>query len=469
MRLAPSRLEAVPSEVGRFQYARDQQDIGIVHIGLGAFHRAHQAVYTEEAMNAGDRNWAICGVSLRSAAVREQLRPQAGLFSVTERDGASEATRIVGAVRAVLTGTDEPQAVIGALGRSTTQIVTLTVTEKGYLATADGELSTDLPDLSHDLAGGSQPRTLYGFLAAGLAVRRSVGLPGLTIVSCDNLAGNGVRLGRYLAQFLDRTDPSLRAWFDRECACPSTMVDRIVPATTEAQIDEVERRLGVRDEAAVMTEPFSQWVIEDRFAGPRPRWDLGGAQFVADVTPYEDAKLRMLNGAHSTLAYVGLQRGHTYVHEAIADLPIRDLVTRLMLSEAAPTLPHTPGLDPTRYAAQLMERFSNSALAHRLEQIAMDGSQKIPQRWFPTLSVHQREGRQCPAILEALASWVRHVQPGSRDVSDPMSDTLAEIWRQAGSGGVARALFGPAGLFASGWTATESDLAFLGECLEASK
>ena len=209
-----------------------------------------------------------------------------------------------------------------------------------------------------------------------------------------------------------------------------------------------------------MTEPFTQWVLEDRFVGLRPRWEIAGAQFVGDVKTYEDAKLRMLNGAHSALAYCGLQRGHTFVHEAIADPVIGPLIKRLMLDEAAPTLPTTAGLQPAAYAAQLTERFSNPALAHRLEQIAMDGSQKIPQRWFPTLRAQQREGRQCPAILEGLAAWLDHLRPGSSKVMDPMAETLADLWRTQGQE-MPHALFGRGGLFAEGWTATDADLKFL--------
>lgn len=461
MRLAPETLASPPASVSRFAYDRDAQEIGVVHLGIGAFHRAHAARYTDLAMSAGDRDWAICGVSLRSRDVRDQLVPQGGLYSVTERGVGTETTSIVGAVRSVVVGSEDPSGVVAALALPSTRIVTLSVTEKGYHTAIGGGLAVESPDVAHDLSGAPQKRSIYGYLAEGLARRRKSGLPGLTLVSCDNLADNGPRLAACLAQFLDLADASLGTWVEAECAVPATMVDRIVPATTAEQIDRLEARLGVRDEAAVFTEPFSQWVIEDNFAGARPRWDAVGAQFVRDVKPYEDAKLRMLNGAHSALAYLGLRRAHTYVHEAVADAQIAPLIARLMLDEAAPSLPAVAGLDPRAYAAALLERFANPALGHRLEQIAMDGSQKIPQRWLPTLRYHQQQGEQCPAILEALAAWILHVRPGGNSVVDPMEHTLAELWREAGQAGVVRELFGPSGLFGNDWTATPADIAFI--------
>ena len=461
MRLRPALLESLPSSVGRFAYDRDAQAIGIIHLGLGAFHRAHQAIYTDRAMSAGDRDWAICGVSLRSPAVHDQMVPQECLYSLTERGEAGEATAIVGSIRSVVVGREDPAAAVAALVLPTVRIVTLTVTEKGYHTSIGGGLAADSADIAHDLSGAPDTRTIYGYLRDGLARRRAAGLPGLSIISCDNLADNGPRLAAGLAQFLDRADSSLRQWVEAECSTPATMVDRIVPATTAEQVAGVEARLGCRDEAAVLTEPFSQWIIEDKFAGPRPHWDAVGARLVADVKAYEVAKLRMLNGAHSALAYLGLRQGHTFVHEAVDDARIRPLISRLMLDEAASTLPQTPGLDPQAYARDLMERFANPCLDHRLEQIAMDGSQKIPERWLPTLRFHQREGRQCPAILTALAAWILHVRPGGHTVADPMAETLAEIWRQAGAQGVVRSFFGSNGLFAGDWEASPADIAFL--------
>jgi fructuronate reductase len=244
------------------------------------------------------------------------------------------------------------------------------------------------------------------------------------------------------------------------------MVDRIVPATAPEDLDAVEARLGVRDEGAVFTERFSQWVIEDRFAGPRPGWERHGAQIVADAAPYEVAKLRMLNGAHSALAYCGLDRGYVFVHEAIADPGLRVLVDRLMREEAATSFTPAEGQDLAAYARQLISRFADPAVNHRLAQIAIDGSQKIPQRWLPVLAFHQREGRQCPAILDALAAWLRHVRGDLRPVDDPLAEKLAALWRREGAHGIARALFGEGGRFAHDWHASEEALGILETKLE---
>jgi len=440
-------LDGLPADVARFSYDRTAQKTGIIHFGVGAFHRAHQAWYTDLAMNAGERDWTICGVSLRSAAVADQLNPQDGLYTLTERGGAESATRLIGSIRELLVGTLEAEAITARIAAPECRIVSFTVTEKGYARAADGTLDFELAQAS-----------FYPLLAAGLARRRAAGLPGVALLSCDNLPENGRMLQQMLGQWLGENDPNLAGWVESDCTCPSTMVDRIVPATTNADLDALAAKLGLRDEGAVFTERFSQWVIEDRFAGPRPAWEKHGAQMVDDVRPYETAKLRMLNGAHSALAYCGLERGHEFVHEAIADPILRDLIDRLMRQEAATSFTSAAGQDLLAYADRLIARFSDPALNHRLIQIAMDGSQKIPQRWLETLAFHQ--GR-CPAILEALAAWLRHVRGDVRPVDDPMAAQLASLWAEAGSGKIAVALFGPQGLFARYWTADDATLAEL--------
>jgi fructuronate reductase len=449
MRLSDSGLGRRPPDIARFAYDRAAQAVGIVHFGIGAFHRAHQAWYTDRAMDAGERDWAISGVSLRSAFVAEQLAPQHGLYTLTERTEES-STRVIGAVREVLVAGHDREAVIARIAAPDCRIVSFTVTEKGYARAPDGSLDLALAEAS-----------FYPLLSEALARRMAGGLPGVTLLCCDNLPDNGRTLARLLGQWLDARAPGLRDWVERECACPGTMIDRIVPATTAADLDTLEARLGLRDEGAVFTEPFSQWVIEDRFAGPRPAWDKVGAELVSDVAPYETAKLRMLNGAHSALAYRGLERGHEYVHQAIADPELRALVERLMRQEAATSFVAAPGQDLATYADALIDRFANPALQHRLMQIAMDGSQKIPQRWLETLAAHQRRGERCPAILEALAAWLRHVRGDARPVDDPMAGQLAGLWAEAGAGGIAAALFGPNGTFAHTWQADDAALAEL--------
>jgi fructuronate reductase len=444
LRLSRGTLSALAPDVRRPDYDFAAQPVGIVHFGIGAFHRAHQAWYTDRAMDAGDRGWAITGVSLRSPTVAAQMNPQDGLYTVTERSGKSLDSRLVAAVREVIVASGARAAVIDRLATPETRIVSFTVTEKGYCRAPDGSLDSAF-------AGEG---SFFPLLAAALRCRHDAGDVGLTLLSCDNLADNGRVLARLMAEYLDRHDPTLTGWFAAECACPSSMVDRIVPATTDADRVELAQRIGVTDEGAVMTEPFSQWVIEDRFAGPRPRWENVGAELVADVAPYEQAKLRMLNGAHSALAYIGLSLGHRFVHAAIADPALRPLIERLMREDAMPTITAAPGQDLSAYADALMARFANPALQHRLAQIAMDGSQKIPQRWLETLAANQGRERDCPAILTAVAAWIRHLRGANGKVEDPLAGHLADA---AAQDAPAQALFGPHGAIKSLWQPLPSD------------
>nr|WP_206066310.1 mannitol dehydrogenase family protein [Novosphingobium sp. ERN07] len=430
----------LPATVARPLYDRDAQAVGIVHFGIGAFHRAHQAWYTDAAMNLGDRGWAITGVSLRSPGVARQMNPQGGLYTVAEQSGEGSTLRIVGAVRNALVASEEPDAVIAAVAAPATHIVSLTVTEKGYCRTASGDLDFEQ---AHSLS-------FYYFVTQGLLRRRNAGLPGVTLLPCDNLADNGAKLERLMLQYLARHEPDLVAWFEAHCTCPSTMIDRIVPATTDEDRVMVAEALGLQDEACVVTEPFSQWVIEDKFAGPRPRWEAVGAQLVTDVAPYETAKLRMLNGAHSLLAYCGLKAGYTYVHEAVADPTLHHLAETLMRHDAAPTITPAPNQNLAAYADALIARFANPALNHRLSQIAMDGSQKIPQRWLETLAENAAQGRHCPAILDGIAAWIHHLTDANGTVDDPFS---CELVSAIATGDPVEAIFGHGGLMAGQWTA----------------
>lgn len=452
MRLSRETLPALSPDVRRGEYDFAAQQVGIVHIGIGAFHRAHQAWYTDRAMDAGDRDWAIAGVSLRSPAVAEQMNPQNGLYTVTERSAAGESSRLVAAVHEVIVAPAARAKVINRLAAPTTRIVSLTVTEKGYCRASNGAL-----DLA--LAGEG---SFFPLLANALRRRRDAGRTGVTLLSCDNLADNGRVLERLMTEYLAHHDPELSGWFEAECTCPPSMVDRIVPATTDADRAELARRIGAIDEGAVMTEPFSQWVIEDRFAGPRPGWEAAGAEIVADVAPYEQAKLRMLNGAHSALAYIGLARGHRFVHEAIADRALRPLIEQLMRDEAMPTIAAAPGQNLSAYADALIARFANPALQHRLIQIAMDGSQKIPQRWLETLAANQSLGRDCPVILMAIAAWIHHLHGANGKVEDPQ---MGDLVHAAAQENPAWAIFGPSGLIKSPWQPSPSGLKVISSAL----
>ncbi|WJS97628.1 mannitol dehydrogenase family protein [Novosphingobium humi] len=448
-----SRISAqnLPANAALPAYDRAAKSIGIVHFGLGAFTRAHQAWYTDRAMEAVGGDWLIAGISLRSPTVGEQLNPQDGLYALAEKSGEGTKLRVIGSVAEVIVAPENPARINALLCAPTTHIVTFTVTEKGYCRKADGGL---------DLALAAQG--FYPLLADAFAARKAAGIGGLTLLSCDNLADNGHQLKRLMGEYLAAYHPDLVDWVGAHCTFPCSMVDRIVPATTDADRAEVEALLGLRDEGVVMTEPFSQWVIEDNFAGPRPAWDAVGAQIVGDVAPYETAKLRMLNGAHSALAYCGLAGGYTYVHQAVGDPVLRAMALRLMREEAAPTIPAPEGMDLAAYAAALIERFDNPALNHRLIQIAMDGSQKIPQRWLATLAAHQAQGRSCPAILSAIAAWIKHLRGQNGPLDDPRA---AELVKAAKNTDPVHALFGAEGGMASPWLPTDQDAAAIRSAL----
>lgn len=447
MRLSAITLGALPKSVAKPRYDRDVRGTGIVHLGIGAFHRAHMGAYTDDVIAAGAGDWRILGASLRSPTVRDQLRPQDGLYTLVERSAAGSKYRVIGSVADALVASEQREMLVGALAAPTTHIASLTITEKGYCRAADGSL--DLTLANH--------LSVYAYLAEALERRRDARIAGLTLLSCDNLSGNGAQLKRLMTEYLGTHAPDLAQWFEAECTCPSTMVDRIVPATTEEDRRSVEATLGLRDEAAVITEPFSQWVIEDNFAGQRPPWEAHGATIADDVRPYETAKLRMLNGAHSALAYIGLRRGFDYVHQAIADPELAALINRLMREEAATSLIAARGQDLDCYADDLIERFKNPALDHRLTQIAMDGSQKIPQRWLETLAFHGRNRQQCPAILAALSAWLRHIRGDNGYVDDPMAAAFESIWTKSGSENIVAAMFGKGGMMESGWCPTPND------------
>ncbi|TCO52051.1 fructuronate reductase [Kribbella antiqua] len=399
-----------------------QLSVGVVHLGLGAFHRAHQAVVTERAAVAsGDTRWGITGVSQRSATVRDQLAPQDGLYGVLERGLGDPSIQVIGSIREVLTAPEDPEAVVARIADPGVSVVTLTVTEKGYRATGAG-LDLNDPEIQADLTG-RPPRTVVGQLAAGLARR----VEPLTIVSCDNLVANGPFLRKLVAEYFDALGKVPDVF--EATRFPASMVDRIVPATTDADRDEAARLLGVRDEAVVVAEPFLQWVIEDDFAGDRPAWELGGAVLTHDVAPWEQAKLRMLNATHSMLAYLGALRGYETIAEAVRDDELATLARRLMTEDVVPTLTPPDGLDLQEYGATVLERFANPALKHRTTQVAMDGSVKLPVRMLGTVRDRLAAGAEPQVISLAVAAWMTYVRR-----TDPLDDPQADRLKTAVAG-----------------------------------
>lgn len=389
----------------------------IVHLGLGQFHRAHQAWYTQ--MAGGD--WRITGVAMRDPTVFEALRHAPGYDLVTLGPDGYNTTRIAVHDR-VLLAAAAPGDVVDALANNATQVVTLTITEKGYGLTPEGTLNLSRPEIATDLTASS-PRTAIGMLTQALHRRQRAGKSPITALSCDNLSGNGAGLRQAVIGFSRAAGLDLDP--DRAARFPNAMVDRITPAMTGAVQATLEETLHKRLHAPVLTEAFSDWVIEDRFAQGHPDWARAGAKFVADVHPFEQRKLLFLNGAHSALAYLGRARGLTYVHEAIGDPELRRAVDTLW-QEATPLIAEAAAADLDAYRARLIDRFAVPQMKHALAQIAQDGSVKLAQRILPVLRHH---GFAAPAARAALVAWMRDVTGAARQgaaIADPHADSIRD-------------------------------------------
>jgi fructuronate reductase len=409
----------------------ERPEPGLVHLGIGAFFRAQTALYIEEAMQLRGGDWGVIGVSLRSPTPRDQLAPQDFLYTALERDSGAQRARIIGAVRDILVAPENPLAVLEWMRKPAIKIITLTITEKGYCHDpATGSLNWEHPEILHDIENPQRPRSAIGFIVEALAQRKADRARGFTVISCDNLAKNGKLLSGLVQQFAARRDPALAQWIAQNATFPCSMVDRIVPATTESDLTDVAAITNLTDAAPVVHEPFRQWVIEDDFVeGTRPAWDLCGAQFVKNVAPYEDMKLRLLNASHSALAYLGYLSGRETISEAVSDPVLRAFVNKLWQGEIIPVMTPLPGIDLGDYTRKLLARFSNTAIRHRTWQIAMDGSQKLPPRILSTMRA--RLARQMPAPLLTLvtAAWIRYVRGvddagKAIDVSDPLAGEM---------------------------------------------
>lgn len=434
-RLSLQTLSALSGAVARPSFARDGLVTGIGHLGLGAFARAHLAAYTDPLL-ADDPAWGICGVSLRSPAVRDALAPQDCLYIKAERDGTREKLRVMGTLTDALVAPEDPAAVVARFAQASIRIVTISVSEKGYhRRAADGALDEDDAAIRADLAQPDRPLTVPGIVVAALRARRAAGIPPITVLCCDNLPDNGASTRGIVLRFAEMLSADLARFIADNVAFPNSMVDRIVPATTDDDKQRIAAAAGVTDAAPVVCEPFSQWVIEDHFPLGRPAWERTGATLVADVKPYEIMKLRLLNGSHSAIAYLGQLAGLPTVADAIAKPELALFVSHLM-TEAAATLRMPAGVDLAGYRAALIERFRNPALQHRTAQIAMDGSQKLPMRIFaPALDLIGND-RPAPCMAMVTAAWLRFLQQRDDNgspltVDDPNKDKLLQAARNA--------------------------------------
>ena len=397
---------------------------GIVHFGPGAFHRAHQAAYVD-AILADDPRWSICEVALNSTATADALRPQDGLYTLALL-GAQAQYRVIGAIAELLTAADGAR-IIARIAAPTTLLVTATVTEKGYCLAPDGGLDMGNPAIRHDLGLPEKPASFIGWLVRGLAARRAAGSPGIAVLSCDNLAANGVRLRRAVLDFAHATDPALADWIEGEIRFPSSMVDSITPATDDALRQRVAAAIGLEDAWPIQREPFTQWVIEDDFPGERPPFDRAGVQFVRAVHAFEEAKLRLLNGAHSTLAYAGILRGHQTVADAMADPELAAFVESMMREDIAPTLAPLEGGSIPDYISAILHRFRNPGIRHLLSQIAWDGSQKLPFRILATIADRRAQGLPTARLALPVAAWFRFLalpRSAGEKLVDPLAETL---------------------------------------------
>lgn len=432
-------LDRLPADIARPAWDRSQLKTRMVHIGFGAFHRAHQALCSDKLAEQGS-DWGYCEVNLNSGALIQALREQQLMYTVTEMAGDTLSTRVIGVITDALHGKgDGIEAVIEAMSQPDIAIVSMTVTEKGYCHhPASGDLNPEHPDIQHDLQQPDAPRSLPGVILAAIRRRRARGLAPFSVMSCDNMPENGHVTRNVITQLAQRQDAELATYIQEHLSFPSTMVDRIVPAMTDEAFAALSTRLGCTDPVAVEAEPFFQWVIEDNFVSGRPAWENAGAELVDDVLPFEEMKLRMLNGSHSFLAYIGFLAGYQHISDCMADPSLKQAARALMLQEQAPTLRVT-GVDLATYADSLIARYENRAIKHRTSQIATDGTQKLPQRLLDSVRWHLRHGSRCDLLLLGVAGWMRYVsgadeQGNAVEIKDPLKAELAQRVAQSEDG-----------------------------------
>lgn len=430
MKLTQANL-ATLKNVQTPNYDRDAIRSGIVHLGVGAFHRGHQAAFIDDIL-AEEPNWGIVGASLRSASTADALNPQDGLYTLMVKEGQSTHIRVMGSLSRVLVAPVEREALLETMADPQIKIVSLTITEKGYCYdAAQDRLNKSHPDIVKDLANPREPISAPGLIVEALRLRMESGAGPFTVLSCDNLPSNGRVVQKIIIEFAQLLDANLAAWIKENVTFPASMVDRIVPATTDADRAFLKSATDIEDQWPIVTEPFRQWVIEENFCAGRPNFESVGVEMVADVTPFEHMKLRMLNGSHSFVAYAGLLKGHEFVAEAIADHELRTHVLNMMSDEIMPTLDLPDSFDLHAYRDELIERFENPGMAHRLTQIAMDGSQKLPQRLLNTIRDRMATNQPFGHLIKAVAVWIKFVsQSGEGRPFCPLNDPMRQALEQ---------------------------------------
>ncbi len=438
--LSAENLSRIAERVPTPTYDRRQVRPGIVHIGVGAFHRAHQAMYLDRLMNEGAAlDWGICGVGVMpfDRRVKEVMDAQDCLYTlVTKATDGSQQARIVGSIVRYLFAPDDPDAVVEAMADEQTRIVSLTITEGGYnFHAVTGEFDAANPEVLKDLVPGTPPSTTFGLVTEALARRRERDLPPFTVMSCDNIQGNGDAARKSFVAFARLRDPDLAAWMEQTVSFPNSMVDRITPATTPEDVAEVARRFEVDDQWPVVCEPFTQWVLEDRFSAGRPPLEDAGVQVVEDVEPYELMKLRLLNASHQALCYFGYLAGYRLVHDVCRDPLFANFLLSYMEREATPTLAPVPGIDLDEYRHNLIARFSNAGVRDTVARLCAFSSDRIPKWLLPVTRANLRAGGEIERSTAVVASWARYAEGvdergGPIDVVDHRKDELMAAARR---------------------------------------
>ncbi|MEU7001026.1 mannitol dehydrogenase family protein [Nonomuraea sp. NPDC046570] len=437
--LTQRTLASLPEGVAIPSYDRSKLTVGIVHIGVGGFHRAHQAMYLDRLMNDGKaHDWAICGVGVLpgDARMRDVLTAQDGLYTLMLKcpDGTRRA-RVIGSITEFLLAPDDPEAVVEKMADAAVRIVSLTITEGGYnIHPVTGEFAAENPAVRADLEPGAIPRTVFGLVTEALRRRRARGIPPFTVMSCDNIQGNGDVARRCFTAFARLADAELAAWMEDAVAFPNSMVDRITPVTTDEDREAVARRFGVGDAWPVTCEPFAQWALEERFPQGRPPFEDVGVQVVADVEPYELMKLRLLNAGHQALGYFGYLGGYRYVHEAATDPAIAAFLLDYMDIEATPTLRPVPGVDLGLYKRTLVERFANPEVRDTLARLCAESSDRIPKWVLPVVRERLARGGEVIRAAAVVASWARYAEGVDESgapiaIVDRLKDRLSAIAR----------------------------------------
>ncbi|MCG7585710.1 fructuronate reductase [Photobacterium sp. OFAV2-7] len=431
---------AINNLVIRPNYNRAALKSRIVHLGFGAFHRAHQALFTNEMLEKTGSDWGICEINLFGGEdLIAKLQEQDHLYTVAEKGAKETTVKLIGSVTESLHPTfDGQQAVLDKMTEEQVAIVSTTITEKGYCTDpATGRLDKVNAMIQADLESPHTPQSAIGYIVEALRLRRELGIKPFTVMSCDNVQENGHVARAAVLDYAMLLNKDLAEWIEVNVTFPCTMVDRIVPAATPETLNEITQLVGVEDPCGIACEPFRQWVIEDKFVNGRPDWDVAGAEFVSDVVPFEEMKLRMLNGSHSFLAYLGYLGGYPHISDTMTNESYRKAAFDMMMHAQAPTLNMPKGTDLEGYAQLLIERFTNPSLKHQTWQIAMDGSQKIPQRMGGSLRFHLRHGTDYRWLAMGIAGWMAYVsgvdeKTNPIDVRDPMAEQFKAIYQKNG-------------------------------------